>query len=270
MKKQLYFNFYVNRKQFPFNSIINNIHFACLEYYKDVFDEVFINISLDDIEDYELIRQVQNKFLDIFGVAKKRKITFKISKNNLYLRETVFFYEEILEKLNDLDLVFFAHNKGITNIIDTDINRDDLFHWIIGLYYASLSDMDDVQYLLLSHNRLMYGSFPLYSHKTEWFIYAGTFYWLNCKRISFVLTSYNLNNMPLIDRFVSETYPAYISNVTTKTWYESHGFLDAVYLDMEKEYDFYNNAILYANSLGYLTDEFYNLYNYAIKEEYFI
>ena len=70
MKKQLFFNYYVTHENF--NGIINNIHYTCLEYYKHVFDEVFINISVDNTKDKHLILMAQNKFLNIFNGEQQK------------------------------------------------------------------------------------------------------------------------------------------------------------------------------------------------------
>jgi hypothetical protein len=263
MKKQLYFNFYVNRKQFPLDSIVNNIHFACLEYYKDIFDEVFINISLDDTEDYELIRDVQNKFLDIFGVAKR--IVFLVNKNDFQLCESLFFYEEIYKKLNNLDLVFFAHNKGITNI--TDMDKDILFHWIIALYYGSLHNETQATGNLTRSVSLTYGSCYV-SIKDVCKFYSGSFYWLNGKRIHQHLVDKGNYVPKLSSRYFVEMFPYYLDLF-------KHNNMDCLnscclFFEEADSNWWYQHAKEYCEDLGYLTDEFYTLYNYAIKEEYFI
>jgi hypothetical protein len=262
MKKQLFYYFFTTREEF--NGIINNIHYTCLEHYKHVFDEVFICIALNDTEDHELIRMIQNKFLDIFN-GGQQKITFKIIKNNRHFRECVFFHEEIIDKLPERDIVFFAHNKGLTNIYFENINKESLFHWIVGLYYASLQDIQDMMFSLTEDLHLTYGSFPTRCNGR--FIYTGTFYWLNCKRIHSLYDKKYI----MTDRFTAESYPTFLEqNNVNKLWMAPcsfHRFTRE--LNADNGFDYYECVKEYCKTIGYVGEDFYKLYNKAIKEEYF-
>lgn len=130
MNKELYFYFYT-RRDLLYNQV-NQIHFKCLRHYKDVFDNIFICIALDDVYDKSLIKEAQNIFFDIFA---GKNITFKIIENDVELRENKLFIEEILNKLETIDVVFFGHNAYSTyDNIENDI--ENLSYAIIGLYGA--------------------------------------------------------------------------------------------------------------------------------------
>ena len=263
MKKQLFYYFYTTREEF--NGIINNIHYACLEYYKHVFDEAFICISVDNTEDHELIRMIQNKFLDIFSETQQ-KITFKVIQNNRHFRECVFFHEEIIDKLSERDIVFFAHNKGLTNIYFENMNRESLFHWIVALYYASLHNIQDMMFSLTEFLTVAYGSCPCYASGR--FVYAGTFYWLNCKRIDGL---YKNKKYIMTDRFTAESYPNFLIENNLYGCYKPcsfNSYTRAVDANVEDVF-FYEDAKDVCERIGYLSEDFYKLYNKVIKEEYF-
>lgn len=267
MKKQLFYNFYVTRENF--DGIINNIHYKCLEYYKHIFDEVFICITLNDLSDNELVLMVQNKFIQIFN-GVNQKITFKVTKNDPHLREVVFFYNEIIEKLNELDLVFFAHNKGTTNIENSYVNKESLFYWIIALYYSSLYNYENGINMITSNICVTYGSCyttETINEKTSFSMYAGTFYWMNCKRIYTLIKDEEIEIPKLSNRFIAESFP----NIINKLHYNTMSSLRNMILLADKMcVNWYLKGKEYCELLGYLTDDFYKLYNLVIKEEYFI
>jgi hypothetical protein len=258
MKKQLFYNFYVTRENF--NGEVNNIHYKCLEYYKHVFDEVFINITLDEIDDVELIKMSKEKFLNIFDTCKK--ITFTVNKNDTTLCESVFFWEEILNKLNTLDLVFFAHNKGLTNLNNESYDRESILHWIIALYYGSLHEYDNAIKLLTFDTFLFCGS-CLTSRADKFRFYSGTFFWLNAKRIYEHIHDYNIEVPKLCSRHSTENFPQHIDlckhNVLTSS---NNMFL---YFGEDMFDWWYTNAVQYCEWLGYLNEDFYKLYNFAIN-----
>lgn len=264
MKKQLFYNFYVTRDNF--NGIINNIHYTCLEYYKHVFDEAFICITLDDTSDYELIKMTQNKFLEIFN-GTLQKITFKITNNDPYLREVVFFYDEILEHLNDLDLVFFAHNKGLTNLNSPTVDNESLFYWLIALYYGSLHNYEEAILNMTSRLALTCGScYTIHKSPKLADIYAGTFYWLNCKGIYRETRNNNIEIPKCSDRYIAEIFPHYINQCYSNTMSSTNDY----HLEFEEENmcNWYLYTKQYCELCGYLNEEFYKLFNLAIKKEY--
>jgi hypothetical protein len=144
MKISLRFNFYATHD--TLDSDINEIHFKCLEHYKNIFNDVKICISTNDINDVVLIEKVEKKFFDIFA-GLPIELGFQVQKNDVNYQESLFFKREIVDKLNNYDLVFFAHNKGITNVKKYDINN--IYKWVVGMYYFSLNFFEDVQRSLL-------------------------------------------------------------------------------------------------------------------------
>ena len=53
-------------------------------------------------------------------------------------------------------LVFFGHNKGITNI--KKYGKDNIMYWIAGMYFFSLNYMDEVVDKLIGRPSFSYGS----------------------------------------------------------------------------------------------------------------
>ena len=175
MKRQLYYYFYTRRD--TLYNMVNQIHFKCLEYYRNVFDEAFICISIDDINDKELIKDTEELFLNIFGGFK---LTFKIIENNSKNNEAKFFYEEILDNLDKLDLVFFAQN--VYSCSSEHINYENLCYMIIGLYAISLDDIKNAILPLTNGLFLTSGSYHM-CFKNDQRRYLYNFIWFNTKRI---------------------------------------------------------------------------------------
>jgi hypothetical protein len=63
MKKKLVFYFYITRENV--NSEVYRVHYACLEKYIGIFDEVLFVISVDDVNDFELINSFEHRLTDI-------------------------------------------------------------------------------------------------------------------------------------------------------------------------------------------------------------
>jgi hypothetical protein len=152
------------------------------------------------------------------------------------------------------------------------MDKDDLFHWIIALYYGSLYDINEMQGELLHNSSLMYGSCTTHTEINDYFVYSGTFYWLNCKRIANFLKLNNIDIPLKSDRCNAEDFPHYIRQMTKRSgsFIIPCSFSHSNIEFGEGSFDWYSYAKDYCEIIGYLTDEFYNLYNYAIKKEYFI
>lgn len=205
MKKKLIFNFYV----FPdwLNGEvgkINEIHLRCLKEYIHIFDEVMFVITMDDTNNIKLINEVKGKILDFFI---KGQITIRIEKNTK-LREAVTFYKEVVKKLGEDDLVFFAHNKGITNIKKD--NKESIYYWIYGMYFYCLNFIDDVESALIGDNGISYGAFFAQCKlnkciKYGW-MYSGNFYWLNSKKVKNYMDNNNIAVPPLDNRMYGEQF----------------------------------------------------------------
>ena len=188
IKKRLVFYFYAfeNYK----DNYANKLHLNCLKHYANIFDEVIFVISVDDLENKELILDVE---LEIIKCGFK-DIRFKLHKNNAY-REVPTFYDEIVERLDKLDgITFFGHNKGTTNVQKADAVIKSIEAWILGMYYLNLEFISEVEEQLCSDVPRFYGAFLLDARK--WDIlnvcyYVGTFYWVNGPKIAVdILTKY--------------------------------------------------------------------------------
>lgn len=256
MKKQLFFYLYSTKDTLYCET--NKIHFKCLEYFKNTFDEATIGIAVDDLTDKTLIKDTEKIFFDIFSDTVER-LNFIIMKNDPQLCEAAFFYNEIALKLNDLDLVFFGHGKGITNLNREDINVEGLKHWIVGMYYASLFTLDENINNITIKSFLFSGPFL---HVSEDFMgYEGSFYWLNGKRIHTYCTTINKELPKLCGRFYAERFPESIikRNLDNILMASSNNYYINDYLN------FYTHGVDACNMLGYINDNFKKIYQYAIS-----
>lgn len=179
IKKRLVFYFYT------FDGFKNNraiqIHLKCLSHYSHVFDEALFIISLDDVENKQLIFNTEAELLK----TGFRDIHFKVHKNNGYC-EAQPFWEEIVSKLDVLDgLTFFGHTKGITNYQNENISKTSIDTWILGMYYLNLEFIKEVEQYMTFYSARFYGAFL--TDNREWngvnWLYTGTFFWLNCPMI---------------------------------------------------------------------------------------
>lgn len=209
MNRKLVFSFYVNEN---YQDEINNIHFRCIEHFKDCFDNADISFIVD--EGYkEYLFDAESRFLKIF---RGKDISFSVLKNNEF-RESKVFYDKIATRLKDEELVFFAHNKGISNVFKHD--RTQIYQWVMAMYYFSLNYPEEMQQRLVNEKYYCYGSFltkndePEHCNKYGWY-YIGTFFWLNGKK----LYQYMVNNeieLPVMgDRFYDEEF---LGNIL-QTW----------------------------------------------------
>lgn len=259
MKKELYFYFYVTEDYKDY--FTNKIHFKCLEYYKDRFDTVTIGISINDTNDVDTIYEIEAIFIKIF---KGKPINFIILENDPNYCESKFFYEEIVNKLESHDCVFFAHNKGLTLKHSTEEERENIYYWLVGLYYGSLHENRNFGYELCCY----YGSFRTFCDKyldqqftkTSVF-YAGTFYWLMCKRIHNYIKLESKELPPLDGRFYAENFVTYV-------YPDLSDSKDSIYIyfDNITHMYYYYEAKKYCEIVNYLNDDFYELYNIATKD----
>lgn len=211
----------------------NLCHLECLRHYIHIFDAVDFYLSIDDVNNYELINKIEKTILDFnFG----KDICFYIHHNDDY-RESVIVKEQIADKLKTMDneIVFFAHGKGYTNL--EMYEETSMLHWLIGCYYLSLEFMDEVSELLDGGNTFIsYGSFPLVLDKkslpddylltNELYLgrikygwcYSGTFFWLYPDKLVSHMEIFRQEFPKLFDRYYSEKFlgnvMSYKSNAT--------------------------------------------------------
>lgn len=219
MKKKLVFYFYANPQNI--NCEINKTHFACLREYIGIFDECLFVISVDDINNFELIKKVEKKFLDI---NKNGNITFKVHQNNEF-RESSAFKKEVADKLGEDKLVFFGHNKGTTN---TDYDKSVIQAWVNGMYFYSLNFINEVLDYLLNKQYFSYGSFLAKEDGYHYFVskynwaYIGTFFWINSGKILNFIKSHNIEIPNLADRFYAEDFLSNLYDIWPLSTAASH------------------------------------------------
>lgn len=256
-KKKLVFSFYINEN---YNSDINKLHFNCLRHFSSAFDVVDVNLIVEKGVFYDSVLNAQTRFLDIF---KGKNISFTFYANNEY-RESQVFYDKIATRLSEGGLVFFAHNKGISNVLN--YSESEIYTWVAAMYFYSLNYINEVEDQLLNKKFYSYGSFltkndePEKCNKYGWY-YIGTFYWLNCGKLYQYMVNNGIELPKLSDRFYSEEFIGNIIPTWPLCFSGSHGFM---YLNNCK--DFYHDASRY---LSYLQkdeiDEYNEYYNKVMR-----
>ena len=209
MKKCIYY-WYVS----DFWCDLYDIHLESIRYYlpKCNFDEIVFAISYDDIKNKN-ITKVVNLLKDISPNAN-----FIYVKNDSFLRESLFFYNEIYKKLetyNENDSIFFGHCKGANSNYLTKYN---LLHWINFLYFGTLFYKERIEEALNDKDTLFAGSliipeyqyhnglnYRFFEQNNKWY-YNGTFYWLKPKKI-YDYIQRNSIIIPECNRFFDETFP---------------------------------------------------------------
>lgn len=231
----------------------NRLHFSCLKYFSNVFDKSLFVISVDDISNSDLIKEAEHEIID----CGFKDVRFKVVHNDVY-REGRTFKEEIADKMDKFEgLVFFGHNKGITNVMNDKMNSESILKWIAGMYYMNLHFVEEAEKKLISEFKYsLYGAYKVESPKIEnknntW--YAGTFYWLNPRRLSNNLRQRGISVPPLHDRGYAEFFSGEVDLL------DSH--LNMYLLPFE-----YNNAGNLIYTLLNFDDNELNLYYEYEKE----
>ena len=208
MKKRLVFFWYID-KDLEFSPIYA-LHTKLLSRYSGIFDEALFVMSLkvDDVNHREMARRLASVLVG----AGYRNSRFVFELNTDY-REAKAFREYVHSSVVDgkSELIFFGHNKGMTNEI-----TDSLIMWICSMYYFSLERVGDALRWLISERRCAYG-FPVllipkngdnpYCHPLNGFHYAGTMFWVN-SAVSYmdVRAGFADVSHPFTDRFYAEDY----------------------------------------------------------------
>ena len=302
MKKQLVFYFYIYQQNYSlYNDFINtfNTHLKCLQNYIDVFDSYKFILSFDNLNDTEYINKYKHYIVDYLKLNNKN-VEFVIVQNNIDFREGIYFYKEIICKLEEYDgLVCFGHGK-----YDLLYNRDIIYKWLCMLHFQLFNDIDNIINRFNNDNISFFGSVPImitlqggktleiFSH------YAGSFYWLYPKRILEKYNQFILYIKCVIDRIIenkiqnsykliyelAERFINIVSNVYNE------GFQGNIiwqtyfkeYEDLPYYYDIFGHSVLgpndvYKNKLVYeylnIFDDntfkkFYNFYNKIISYNY--
>lgn len=226
VKNHLIFHFFITKGWKKDNAY--KIHFRCLEYFRDVFDDVSFFLATEEKGMDNDIREVEAKLL---GVFFNKGITFKIIPNT-YLNESETFYNEIINSDKHKDeLVFFAHTKGISN---KSYSKENIYNWILILYYYNLNFIDDVYKALQREPGIFYGTLKVPDNtdanngeKKKRYMYAGTFYWMNASRLYTKSVVYN--------RWMAELYPTFYDTEFMSTYKDMYFIRMNAYCDNPEE-----------------------------------
>lgn len=190
-----------------FESKVYKLHLALLSNFAHIFDQAIFVLSLDNTNDEQLINFAEKTVLEKIFV---KDIKFIVRKNDRY-REAATFYTDIAEKLSKLDgITFFGHIKGAGNEFNKDIDMNQIYSWVIALYYFNLKYMDEVEYYLITHPSFnIYGALKCkwnnIENKYSW-IYSGTFFWINGQRAYMHMKNNEIDMPPLNNRYCAETF----------------------------------------------------------------
>ena len=242
MNRKLVFAFYVNNE---FHDKINDIHFECIKKFSDCFDEADINFILDKEYPKHYLLEAEKRFSEIF---LGKNISFSMYDNTEY-RESIIFRDKVARRLKDEDLVFFAHNKGTTNV--KKYNREQIYTWVTAMYFYSLNYMSEVVQQLYNQKYYSYGPFLTKNEEKEkankygWY-YIGTYFWINGKKLWQYMQNEGIQLPEMGDRFYAEEF---LGNII-QTWpYIMTGSHETRYLVNCNDY--YNHTTDY---LPYLHD----------------
>lgn len=252
MKLKLVYYFYAPAdRYFP---TIYKYHFACLKRYMNMFDDILIIIAVDDVNNKELINYIENIFIN-FGVYKN--ISFKIYKNDPYLREAIAFKNEIVDTLDTSEyLTFFGHSKGFTNIFSGALK-----YWVLSMYYFALEDIEEVKRKMIDGLCVFYGFAIMrgscVSSKYKWH-FPGSMFWINCPHLNM---EYGNQIPKLGNRSYVEMFPGSVidlplnNNEIHKVDWPGQYFL-------EGNYNFYESCP-YLLSLAFSKDDYNKFVNFV-------
>ena len=213
MEKTLVYHLYVmdNFKE----NIAYKIHLYCLKKYINIFNKVKITLSVDDLSNHELIGYAY-EWINSIGINCETHIT--VVKNN-EMGETDTFEREVLNMNND-GMVFFAHSKGVSRMIDGKINSSVLY-WILTLYYENLEYVSNIEKCFLDmplkssvfYGTLLFGS-ELHEPLKRAFgkHYSGNFYWINMPKYKNWRKTGRIPDLRPDGRWFVETYPNMVCN----------------------------------------------------------
>lgn len=267
MEKTLVYHLYVmdNFKE----NIAYKIHLYCLKKYINIFNKVKITLSVDDLSNHELIGYAY-EWINSIGINCEMQIN--VIKNG-ELGETETFQREILNMNND-GMVFFAHSKGVSRIIDGKINSSVLY-WILTLYYENLEYVSDIEKCFLDmplKSSVFYGTMLIGSVRNEPFTkafgmhYSGNFFWVNMPKYKNWRKIGRIPDLEPDGRWFTEIYPNMVCNfemmgggIATRNdiWFE----METVQTYKMNREEWENIFCIYQNNIGMsnLIDELYNV-----------
>lgn len=212
MKKTLVYHLYImdNYRE----NIVYWVHLFCLQKYINNFDLVKFTICVEDLSRQDLIMA---GYEWITALSANCEIQINVVKND-EMGESRTFGREILD-MNSDGMVFFAHSKGVTRIIDGQISESILL-WLIGLYYYNFNEIDVIEKRFLDmplkqdvfYGTLMFGSENEVYDYAFGKHYSGNFYWVNMPKYRNLRAINKIPPMQVTGRWFAETYPNMVCN----------------------------------------------------------
>ena len=119
--RRLIFHFYVYN-EWEKNPVYY-IHKYFLKKYCSVFTDAVFVISVDDVNDWQLINSAQRFIID----CGFKNLKFIVEENTrLYEVET--FNKYVIQQMNKLDgLTFFGHVKGVSDYNNTNMDKNAIW-----------------------------------------------------------------------------------------------------------------------------------------------
>lgn len=215
MKKKLVFHFYIKNDWVKLPIV--SLHLKLLRHYANFFDESLFVISVDDVDDFNLIQKIETTIVGI-GFTN---VKFKVIKNDKKLREVITYYNDFVKEFEAYDgLLYFAHIKGVYDTTGMGMSYDAISHWVTTMYYQlfseplyhTLADANN-KYIVGGANKTIVDSefrdFSFYG-KYGWY-YCGTFIVVNCPKIREWAKRKNVNLLlPVTGKYYSEQYVTYM------------------------------------------------------------
>jgi len=186
IKKTLVFYWYASRMYK--NDITYPFHLACIKKYSYAFDNAIFVISVDDINDKDLVFETENGIIcSIGGIIGNIKFDVILNDN---LCEVNAFEKYILKNgsSESMELFFFAHTKGARIIHSYPDYKEDYLRWIFSLYFYCL-EKDFLYEMQLKLVGGFGGNLPAFFgpigfiNEDKRVFYPGTFYWVNMNTI---------------------------------------------------------------------------------------
>lgn len=163
-------------------SDLHKFHINMLANFINIFNYIDFYLLYDNDNENKI--EEHKNF--IISILKRNDINFIKIQNNSILREGQIYKKYIIDKLNNYnELIFFAHTKGVTNIVNLE-NISNTKLWIAIMYFYNMNYFKNVIEDFLYNKSLSWGAIYNYDKnnitKYHW-QYTGSFHWINCKEL---------------------------------------------------------------------------------------
>ena len=279
MKKQLIYYFYIDSYDIY---EVYKVHLECIKSYDDIFFKYTFILSLDDINNQELIEYWKNIINDY--IKKDKKIEYIIVQNNKLYREGIHYYNYIFKKLNEFDgLLLWGHGKR-----DNNYSKENIYEWIISSHYIMSHNINEIENKLIYDKYLFSGpNLSFMNGDINKQIYQGSFYWMNPKKIynklkndiniftnfiDLVLNDIYINIQILKDKQTNiDKVIRYISefSILFKIKYLHHfqnNLIECFYIDYSDNFNYTESSLTYNDLyINKFSETIINFYNDNIK-----